>query len=58
MFIETPATATDKIFFETQDVYQKDPTEIRISWNRFNLTSNLNAGLSISLWGYEESTIQ
>lgn len=56
-FKETPATATDKIFFETNDVYQKSPSEIRISWNSFNLTSNQNAGLSISLWGYEENTI-
>lgn len=57
-FIETPATATDKIFFETADVYSKDPAEIKISWNAFNLTSNANAQLTISLWGYEEMTIQ
>ncbi|KAJ6640082.1 Protein mesh [Pseudolycoriella hygida] len=57
-FVETPATATDKIFFENADVYQRAPAEIRISWNRFNLTSNLNAGITISLWGYRETTIR
>lgn len=58
LHIETPATATDKIFFETNDVYMQNPTEIKISWNRYNLTTNLNAGLSISLFGYEEATIR
>lgn len=56
--IETPATATDRIFFRGNDVYEKAPNEIRIEWNRFNLTTNLNAGITISLWGYREATIR
>ena len=27
-------------------------------WNRFNLTTNLNANVQISLWGYREATIR
>lgn len=57
-FPETPATATDRIFFETDAVYKKAPAEIKISWNKYNLTANLNAGVRISLWGYRESTIR
>ncbi|GAB0092360.1 Protein mesh [Sergentomyia squamirostris] len=57
-FVETPATATDRIFFENQDVYQRAPSEVKISWNRYNLTTNFNAGVRISLWGYRESTIR
>lgn len=57
-FVETPATATERIFFETQDVYQKQPRQIAISWNKFNLTTNLNANVQISLWGYRETTIR
>ena len=57
-FVETPATATDRIFFETMDVHERNPAEIKISWNRFNLTTNLNANVRISLWGYRESTIR
>lgn len=57
-FLETPATATERIFFRGNDVYNKAPNEIRIEWNRFNLTTNLNAGITISLWGYRESTIR
>lgn len=57
-FIETPATATDRIFFRGNDVFEKSPNEIRIEWNRFNLTTNLNAGITISLYGYRESTIR
>ncbi|XP_046394152.1 protein mesh-like [Ischnura elegans] len=54
-FIETPATATEKVFFPTSDVHQINPPEIKIEWDRFNLTSNLNAPVQISLWGYKEA---
>lgn len=54
---ETPEAATEKIFFETDDVHKKAPKEIRINWNAYNLTSNLNANVMISLWGYRETTI-
>uniref|UniRef100_A0A1Q3FJ17 Putative mucin/alpha-tectorin n=2 Tax=Culex tarsalis TaxID=7177 RepID=A0A1Q3FJ17_CULTA len=57
-FVETPQTATDRIFFETDDVHRRNPSEIRITWNRFNLTTNLNANIQISLWGYREATIR
>lgn len=57
-FVETPATATDRIFFETNDVHERNPSEVKISWNRYNLTTNFNANVRISLWGYRESTIR
>ncbi|XP_012287244.1 protein mesh isoform X2 [Orussus abietinus] len=57
-FIETPATATEKIFFSTRAVHEREPTEIHITWNKYNLTSNLNAAVQISLWGYRETTIR
>lgn len=56
--LETPATATDRIFFRGNDVYDKNPNEVQIEWNRFNLTTNLNAGVTIALYGYRESTIR
>ncbi|XP_072945598.1 protein mesh isoform X1 [Epargyreus clarus] len=57
-FVETPATATEKIFFPTNAVHERYPPEIRITWDRFNLTTNLNVQLQISLWGYKEVTIR
>ncbi|EDV90809.1 protein mesh isoform X2 [Drosophila grimshawi] len=57
-FVETPAAATEKIFFATEDVHKRNPNEIRITWNAFNLTSNLNANVMISLWGYRETKIE
>lgn len=57
-FAETPATATERIFFETNDVHEKSPAQIKISWNAYNLTSNLNAGVRISVWGYKETKIK
>ncbi|CAH0391044.1 unnamed protein product [Bemisia tabaci] len=56
-FVETPATATERIFFDTKSVHEPYPEEIKISWNKYNLTTNLNAPLRISLYGYKETTI-
>jgi len=57
-FVETPAAATDRIFFDGQEIHQKAPKEIKITWNKYNLTTNMNANVQISLWGYRETTIR
>ncbi|XP_063831983.1 protein mesh isoform X3 [Ostrinia nubilalis] len=57
-FVETPATATERIYFPDNAIHQRNPPEIKITWNRFNLTTNLNVQLQISLWGYKEVTIR
>lgn len=57
-FAETPATATERIFFRDEAVHTRNPNEIRIEWNRFNLTSRENAAITISLYGYREATIR
>lgn len=38
------------------NVYQKDAKEIKITWVHQNLTTNENAPIRISLWGYRERT--
>jgi hypothetical protein len=55
---ETPATATDRIFFEGDTVHERAPAEIKISWNKYNLTTSESAAIKISLWGYKETTIR
>lgn len=50
---ETPATATERIFFPENTIYEKNASKIRMTWDRTNLTRNVQ----ISLWGYEEDTI-
>ncbi|GJQ65539.1 hypothetical protein Trydic_g7640 [Trypoxylus dichotomus] len=57
-FVETPGSAAEKIFFEDNNVNEKNPSEIRIKWVRHNLTINENAPIRISLWGYRETTIR
>lgn len=55
-YLETPATATERIFFiDKEAVHLKDPAEIKITWNAYNLTTNIGAGIHISLWGYRET---
>ncbi|XP_011644865.1 protein mesh isoform X1 [Pogonomyrmex barbatus] len=55
-FVETPATATERIFFTDKEaVHLKYPSEIKITWNSYNLTTNIGAGIQISLWGYRET---
>ncbi|XP_014488092.1 PREDICTED: protein mesh [Dinoponera quadriceps] len=54
-FVETPATAAMKIIFDNDAIHEKDPAEIKITWDAYNLTSNFGAGVQISLWGYRET---
>ncbi|XP_073993823.1 sushi domain containing 2 mesh isoform X2 [Rhodnius prolixus] len=56
-FIESPATATERISFTNDAVHEPHPAEIKITWNKYNLTTNLAAPVQISLWGYRETTI-
>ena len=39
----------------SSNVHEAYPAEIKITWDRYNLTSNLNAGVQIALWGYRET---
>lgn len=57
--IETPATATEKIFIESEAVHRTSTTEdIIIRWNKDNVTTNYDARLKLTLWGYKETTIR
>ncbi|KAE8741013.1 hypothetical protein FOCC_FOCC013459, partial [Frankliniella occidentalis] len=56
-FVETPATATERITFMDRSVHQKSPAEIKFKWNAYNLTANTAASLRVALYGYREPTI-
>lgn len=55
---ESPASASQKIFFKDHKYHERSPSEIRITWEKQNLTTNENANIRISLWGYREPTIR
>uniref|UniRef100_A0A146LTJ4 Extracellular domains-containing protein CG31004 n=1 Tax=Lygus hesperus TaxID=30085 RepID=A0A146LTJ4_LYGHE len=57
-FVETPATAEEKITFNDDSVHQTYPRQIVINWNKYNLTTNLAASVQISIYGYKEVTTQ
>lgn len=54
---ETPATATERIRFHDGAVRERKPKEIKITWEKQNLTTNFDAQIKISLYGYREVTI-
>lgn len=58
LFTETPATATERISFDTKDIHEKYPAAIRMTWSKENLTTNAAATIRISIWGYRETTIK
>lgn len=58
MFSETPATATERIRFQDGAVRERKPRDIKITWEKQNLTTNFDAQIKISLYGYREVTIQ
>jgi len=55
--IETPATATERIRFQDAAIRERKPKEIKITWEKQNLTTNFDAQIQISLYGYREVTI-
>ncbi|CAH1121477.1 unnamed protein product [Ceutorhynchus assimilis] len=57
-YVETPASAAQKIYFKDMKVHEKSPSEIKITWEKYNLTTNENANIRISLWGYRETSIR
>jgi hypothetical protein len=54
---ETPATATERIRFQDTAIRERKPKEIKITWEKQNLTTNFDAQIQISLYGYREVTI-
>lgn len=56
-FAETPATATERIRFQDGAVRERNPKEIKITWEKQNLTTNFDAQIKVSLYGYREVTI-
>ncbi|XP_014258634.1 protein mesh isoform X2 [Cimex lectularius] len=56
-FVETPATAAQRISFADNKINDAYPSDIKITWNKYNLTSNTAAPLQISIWGYKETNI-
>lgn len=54
---ETPATATERIRFQDSAIRERKPKEIKITWEKQNLTTNFDAQIQISLYGYREVTI-
>lgn len=55
---ETPATATQYVFFDTDAIHQTNPSSISMRWDWRNLTANANSYVNITLWGYRETTIR
>ncbi|XP_065158349.1 protein mesh isoform X2 [Atheta coriaria] len=57
-FVETPASAAEKIFFDGNQVNEKYPEGIKLTWVKQNLTTNEAAQVKFSLWGYRERTVR
>lgn len=55
-FLETPSTATQYIYFEDRNIFDKSPDLIKMLWSAQNLTMSKSALVTISLWGYREIT--
>ncbi|CAH2001993.1 unnamed protein product [Acanthoscelides obtectus] len=57
-YVESPSQASQKIYFRDMKIHERSPSEIRITWEKQNLTTNENANIRMSLWGYRETTIR
>lgn len=54
--VETPFQAPELVKLD-KSVRDMDPQQIKIEWDYKNLTLDQNTPVSITLWGYKETTI-
>lgn len=55
--IETPLTAPEGVWFTDDRIYHSQPDIIELNWLAGNLTQSRDATVTISLWGYRETSI-
>ena len=57
-FVEPPNTSPQMVWFDLDaggDFNTIDPENLMLKWDPYNLTMNLEASVTISLWGYRVS---
>lgn len=55
--LETPTTAPEMVWFQTENYHELAPTELRLRWDKTNLTVDESAKVRISVWGYREDSV-
>ena len=54
---ETPQTAPEMVWFQEQNHHDLYPNELRLRWDKTNLTVDESAKVRVSVWGYREDTV-
>lgn len=45
------------VWFQTENFHELNPNELRLRWDKTNLTVDESAKVRISVWGYREDTV-
>ena len=45
------------VWFQEQNYHQLDPHDLRLRWDKSNLTVDETAKVRVSLWGYREDSV-
>lgn len=45
------------VWFQEENYHELAPTEMRLRWDKTNLTVDESAKVRISVWGYREDTV-
>lgn len=45
------------VWFQTENFHELNPPELRLRWDKTNLTVDESAKVRISVWGYREDTV-
>lgn len=56
-YVESPQTAPEMVWFQTENFHELAPSELRLRWDKTNLTVDESAKVRISVWGYREDTV-
>ncbi len=56
-YVEPPSVSPELVWFTDDSYHGFEPQDMTLQWDPFNLTMNRDAGVSISVWGYREDSI-
>lgn len=45
------------VWFQTNNYHELNPAELRLRWDKTNLTVDESAKVRISVWGYREESV-
>jgi len=57
-YVETPITAPEMVWFQEPNYHGLNTPDLRLRWDKTNLTVDESAKVRVSIWGYREDSVE